>query len=519
MKGSGVEVEGLFLDDRLAGVRVEAGLHRAGQHLALLARLGDAGVVARRCCARPARHGAVALLHLAHHPLERDDRLLRVGDHRRQQVRDAVVDRQLQHLRVDHDEAAGIGPVAVQQRQDHGVDADRLARPGGAGDQQMRHARQVGDHRRAADVLAQDQRQLGRRIARRPSRPAARAGRPSRACALGSSMPMTLRARHHGDAHRDRAHRAGDVVGQADHAAGLGAGRRLQLVAGHHRAGPHLDDLAAHAEIRPARLPAGGRSVPARPRSAARRRRRPPARPRPAVPAAAGSEGAAGPFRSRLRWRLRGRAPAWLRVRRLRGDLRRPIGGLQLAAPAPACAARRRLARCAARCDPPGAALDRRSPALMASRTTPRPAERRGRRMPRPNSAHHGAACAVRPFGQPVAEREEGQHQGQRGRPPDATSTDRRGQTSAPARRSAVQQPARRKPPRPTDQRPGRGRRRRGQRDRREQHGDRRQGEPDARASAAAVWRRSGASPRPPGTAAAARRPGPGSASSRSAMT
>ncbi len=54
---------------------------------------------------------------------------------------------------------------------------------------------------------------------------------------------------HDGDARRNGAHRAGDVVGQADDARGLDAGRGLELVERHHRPGPHLDDLAAHAEI------------------------------------------------------------------------------------------------------------------------------------------------------------------------------------------------------------------------------------------------------------------------------
>ena len=52
-----------------------------------------------------------------------------------------------------------------------------------------------------------------------------------------------------GDAHRHRAHGAGDVVGEADDAAGLGARRRLQLVQGDHRAGPDPHDIAADAEI------------------------------------------------------------------------------------------------------------------------------------------------------------------------------------------------------------------------------------------------------------------------------
>ncbi len=55
--------------------------------------------------------------------------------------------------------------------------------------------------------------------------------------------------RHDRDAHRDGAHRAGDVVGEPDDARGLDAGRRLQLVEGHDRTGADLHDLAAHAVI------------------------------------------------------------------------------------------------------------------------------------------------------------------------------------------------------------------------------------------------------------------------------
>ena len=56
-------------------------------------------------------------------------------------------------------------------------------------------------------------------------------------------------ALHHGDARRDGRHRAGDVVGEADHARGLDARRGLELVERHDRAGTHIDDLALDAEI------------------------------------------------------------------------------------------------------------------------------------------------------------------------------------------------------------------------------------------------------------------------------
>jgi hypothetical protein len=53
------------------------------------------------------------------------------------------------------------GFMPVEQRdEDHGVDRHRLARAGGAGDEQVRHAGEVGDHRLAADRLAEAEREL-----------------------------------------------------------------------------------------------------------------------------------------------------------------------------------------------------------------------------------------------------------------------------------------------------------------------------------------------------------------------
>ena len=76
-------------------------------------------------------------------------------------MRDAVVDGQLQHLGIDHDQFALVGLEPVHEAQDHGVDGDRLAGAGGARDQEMRHAREIDDHGLAADGLAEAERQLG----------------------------------------------------------------------------------------------------------------------------------------------------------------------------------------------------------------------------------------------------------------------------------------------------------------------------------------------------------------------
>ena len=69
------------------------------------------------------------------------------------------------------------------------VDADRLAGAGRAGDQQVRHRREVGDVRLAVDRLAERDRRASTSIAdRRPTR-AARAARSARALRFGIWMP------------------------------------------------------------------------------------------------------------------------------------------------------------------------------------------------------------------------------------------------------------------------------------------------------------------------------------------
>ena len=152
--GQRVELELFLLVDRLAGFLVVAGVHRAGERLAFGLGFREARIVAVDVAHAELGHALVAFLHLAHRPFERDHRLLRIGDHRREQMRDAVIDREFEHLGIDHDQPALVGAQPVDQRQDHGVDGNRFAGAGGAGDQQMRHAREIDDHRLAADGLA-----------------------------------------------------------------------------------------------------------------------------------------------------------------------------------------------------------------------------------------------------------------------------------------------------------------------------------------------------------------------------
>ena len=163
-------------------------------------------------------------------------------------MRNAVIDGEFEHLRIDHDQAALIRAQPVNQAEDHGVDGDRFAGAGGAGDQQMRHAREIDDDGFAADVLAEAKRQLRHRLVAVLHR---------QQFAQIDLFAMRVRqfdadgvaAGDHGDARRQRAHRARDVVGKPDHARRFDAGRGLEFVQRHHRAGMGLDDFAADAEI------------------------------------------------------------------------------------------------------------------------------------------------------------------------------------------------------------------------------------------------------------------------------
>ena len=94
-----------------------------------------------------------APFHLGHAPRKGARGLLGLGDHGHVQMRDAVVRRELHALRVDHDEAHLGGSGAHEDGHDHGVDGDRLARAGGAADEQVRHLGEVGDDGVALDVF------------------------------------------------------------------------------------------------------------------------------------------------------------------------------------------------------------------------------------------------------------------------------------------------------------------------------------------------------------------------------
>ncbi|MCY1237083.1 hypothetical protein D9M72_497640 [compost metagenome] len=163
-------------------------------------------------------------------------------------MRNAVIDGEFEHLRVDHDQPALVRAQAIEQRQDHGVDRHRLTRTGGTGDEQMRHLGEIGDHGFAADRLAErhgEARLGGLEVAR-----------TDELAQVDGLAPLVrqfdadgVAAGNDGDAGSDRAHRAGDVIGKADDAGRLDSGRRLQFIEGYDRARADVDNLALDAEV------------------------------------------------------------------------------------------------------------------------------------------------------------------------------------------------------------------------------------------------------------------------------
>mmetsp|Transcript_28640 Transcript_28640/g.53986 ORF Transcript_28640/g.53986 Transcript_28640/m.53986 type:complete len:276 (+) Transcript_28640:2586-3413(+) len=148
------------LKHRFSGVIIKAGLHGAREGFSFGQRICDTAVVPVDVAHAHFGHLAIALFHLAHDPFESHNRLFGVGHNRGQQMRDAVIYRQFQHFRVNHDHAAVIRRQTIQQRQDHRVDRNGFTRTGGPCNQQVRHLGKVGYHGVTANIFAQRQRKL-----------------------------------------------------------------------------------------------------------------------------------------------------------------------------------------------------------------------------------------------------------------------------------------------------------------------------------------------------------------------
>ena len=98
-------------------------------------------------------HQTIAFFHFVDAPVERIGRQLHIGNDRREQVRNAFVNAQFQHFRVNHNHAHVFRRRLEKHGQDHGVNADRFARTGRTGNQQMRCFAQVGNDGLTGNVL------------------------------------------------------------------------------------------------------------------------------------------------------------------------------------------------------------------------------------------------------------------------------------------------------------------------------------------------------------------------------
>ena len=122
-------------------------------------------------------------------------------------------------LRVDGQAPLRVGASgdAVQQEQVKALLASGAWRPfTAAGDQEVRHAREIDDHGLAADGLAEAERQLGGAV-RVIIAGQQLAQENLLARGIGKLDADGIASRHHGHACRERAHGAGDVVGEPDH--------------------------------------------------------------------------------------------------------------------------------------------------------------------------------------------------------------------------------------------------------------------------------------------------------------
>jgi hypothetical protein len=164
-------------------------------------------------------------------------------------MRNAFVIAQFEPLGIDQHEPHLIGRRFIENRHDHGVDGHALARAGRAGDQQVRHAGQIGGGDASVDVLAHGEGELRFR-AEEFLRLDVLAQPDDFALAVRHLNAYGALAGHALDQDAFGAQREAEIVGEADDAAVLDAGFGLEFEGGDDRAGIDLRDLAVHVELR-----------------------------------------------------------------------------------------------------------------------------------------------------------------------------------------------------------------------------------------------------------------------------
>ena len=141
------------------------------------------------------------------------------------------------------------GVDRMSSEHDHRVDEARLARAGGAGDEQVRHLGEVGDDEAALHVLAQGDHHRVVVVAGRPERSTSPSETIS-ASRLGISTPIAdLPGIGRQDAYVGAGDRVRDVAAQRGDLLDLHGGPELDLVAGDRRAAGVAGDLGVDPEL------------------------------------------------------------------------------------------------------------------------------------------------------------------------------------------------------------------------------------------------------------------------------
>ena len=160
----------------------------------------------------------------------------------------AVVDSQLHHFGVHHDETDLFGAGLVQQRNNQGVGTHRLTGTGGTGDEQVGQLCDVAHDAVAADVLTHGEGHLGGAVLE-----LVRA--EHRADVYGRDQLIGHLDAHHGDlvgnggdTYAGGAQGQGDVVGQVGQLVQPDALVQLQLIPGHRGAAGHVHDVGVDTE-------------------------------------------------------------------------------------------------------------------------------------------------------------------------------------------------------------------------------------------------------------------------------
>ena len=121
-------------------------------------RVANLAVVAADIAHSKRRHQRVTSIHLGHTPTQRIGRFPHVRHDRCQQMWNALINRKLEHFRVDHDQAHMFRMSLVKNAEHHRVDGDGFARTRCTCNQEMRHSSEIDNDRVTANILPQCQR-------------------------------------------------------------------------------------------------------------------------------------------------------------------------------------------------------------------------------------------------------------------------------------------------------------------------------------------------------------------------